>query len=453
MTDDETLEINASPVKDFFIDIITRDVNIIDTIPEFVDNSIDGALRLRNEDEDLSDLRVEITLDEDKAVIKDNCGGISRIQAEEYAFRFGRPDEAEDLPSRIGEFGIGMKRSLFRLGNKFLVESYPVDEERFIIDVDVDDWKSDENGEDDWNFEGEVVSSDDPRCELDEPGTRIVIKKLNEQPSKEFGNDLFISRLEDKLTSRFSKYLSDGFQIILDNKPLGYMAIDLVKSDDFDPAYKEFTYEKEDSKIEVDLRAGLGESDPDKAGWYVFCNGRLVMEADQTENTVWSGDAIPKFHNQYNRFRGLINFTSEDSGSLPWNTTKTGINTDSPVYQRAQQEMVSISRPVIDFLNEIRQQQRKMELEEDENTPLEQKVEDADVVDSSEIDTDEDKDFSAPDPDEEEIEEDTDEDEPVYISYKRPSGKVEEVKEKLEVSTNKDVGIETFEFFYETQLD
>lgn len=450
MTDDETIEIDANPVKDFFIDIITRDINIIDTIPEFVDNSIDGATRLR-EGEDLSDLWVKLTLDENEIEIRDNCGGISITQAEQYAFRFGRPDEEGDLPSKIGEFGIGMKRSLFRLGNKFLVESFPADGERFVVEVDVNNWKSDPEN---WNFEGEIVNSEDPRCELEEPGTRIEIEKLNDQPSKEFGSDLFVSRLENKMISRFSKYLNRGFQIILNNKPLGYMAIDLVESDDFDPAYREFTYEDGDTRVEVDLRAGLGESDPDRAGWYVFCNGRLVMKADQTRNTVWTGDPIPKFHQQYNRFRGLINFRSEDPGSLPWNTTKTGINTDSPLYQRAQQEMVSISRPVIDFLNEIRQQQRKMELEEEENTPLEQKVEDANVVDSSEIDTDDDQDFSAPDPDEEEeMDEEADKNKSVYISYTRPQGQVEEIKEELEVTTNKDVGIETFKFFYETQLE
>ena len=136
--DNNIIEIDAHPVKEFFIDIITQDVKIIDSIPEFVDNSIDGALRHQEEGEDLSGRRITITLDGEKAVIQDNCGGISKSQAEDYAFRFGSPEEAEELPSRIGEYGIGMKRSIFRLGSKFLIESNPVDDERFVVEVDVD---------------------------------------------------------------------------------------------------------------------------------------------------------------------------------------------------------------------------------------------------------------------------------------------------------------------------
>lgn len=448
MTDEDGFQAGAYPVKRFFIDVVTQDIQIIDTIPEFVDNSIDGANRLSEEDEDLSGLRVEIELDENGVAIKDNCGGISRELAEDYAFRFGRPEEINDqLESRIGEYGVGMKRSLFKLGRSFTLESNPEEGYRFLIDVDVDEWES----HDDWNFDAEIIYQDDPRCELDEPGTRIEIDDLREEAGQEFEDEIFISQLKNKLVSRFNQYLQRDFQIILNKDPLGYTSIDMLQSDDIEPAYRDFDIEHDGTTLNVDIRSGVGKSDPDRAGWYVFCNGRLVLEADQSPVTGWDGDAIPKFHGQFNRFRGVVNFKSEDPGALPWNTTKTDVNSDSMVFQKARQKMISEMRPVVDFMNEIRSQQREMDLDDKKSTPLEQKVESASSIDANEVESDEQKTFSSPEPDEVELEED--DGGTTNILYEKPIDEVEEVKEEMGVSTNKDVGLKTFEYFYNVRME
>ena len=39
--------VNANPTKEFFISMLTRDVDIKAAILELIDNSIDGAKRLR----------------------------------------------------------------------------------------------------------------------------------------------------------------------------------------------------------------------------------------------------------------------------------------------------------------------------------------------------------------------------------------------------------------------
>ena len=39
--------IEGSPTKQFFIDMITRDISIEDAIMDLIDNSIDGANRMR----------------------------------------------------------------------------------------------------------------------------------------------------------------------------------------------------------------------------------------------------------------------------------------------------------------------------------------------------------------------------------------------------------------------
>ncbi len=116
--------IDAHPTKELFISILVRDITIRDAIGDLLDNSVDGALRLRP-DGNYDGLWVKIELDakNDRFIIEDNCGGIPVDVARNYAFRFGRPENAEANKHSVGVFGIGMKRALFRLGKVFYVES------------------------------------------------------------------------------------------------------------------------------------------------------------------------------------------------------------------------------------------------------------------------------------------------------------------------------------------
>ena len=82
--------IDAYPTKEFFINSITKDIHLIHVIPDLVDNCYDGALKLGKKD-DLKGLGVEIEYDKDHFTIKDNCGGITKIIATKYAFKFGNP--------------------------------------------------------------------------------------------------------------------------------------------------------------------------------------------------------------------------------------------------------------------------------------------------------------------------------------------------------------------------
>ena len=60
----------ASPTKEFFVEMLTRDVGLSMAILDLIDNCIDGALRLRD-DEPLTGLGVKITFDNDQFTIQD----------------------------------------------------------------------------------------------------------------------------------------------------------------------------------------------------------------------------------------------------------------------------------------------------------------------------------------------------------------------------------------------
>jgi hypothetical protein len=118
----DPLSIDAAPTKDFFISMLVRDIELIPAIADLVDNSLDGARNLRSE-ECYDGLEVDLIVTPDKFVIEDNCGGIELKTAKEYAFRFGRPEGFPPVDRSIGQFGVGMKRALFKLGSEFSVLS------------------------------------------------------------------------------------------------------------------------------------------------------------------------------------------------------------------------------------------------------------------------------------------------------------------------------------------
>src|SRR5262245_41894378 len=106
--------IEAEPTKDLFIYILTKDIPLTRAILDLVDNCVDGARRLRNGG-DYTRLQIRIEAKPDVFKIVDNCGGIPVDIARRYAFRFGRPAEMPATPRSVGQFGVGMKRALFKL--------------------------------------------------------------------------------------------------------------------------------------------------------------------------------------------------------------------------------------------------------------------------------------------------------------------------------------------------
>lgn len=462
MPNDDEFEVPAHPYKRFFVYVITRDPNYMDAIQEFVDNSIDGATR-ESQEESFDDYNIDVLVDSEKVEVTDDCGGLPKQLAEDYAFRFGRPEEVpEDFQTTIGEFGIGMKRSIFKLGRKFLVESNPVNGPRFIIEEDLNEWLQEEEGGgyEAWTFTGEEVSEDDPRVELgDDNGTRILITQLVDDAREEFTKPLFIPELRERLTSDFQQFLNRDLTITLNRDPLSIIAYNIKRSEDIEPAHKNFKLYEDGSEVEVDILAGIGDSEPEDAGWYIYCNGRQVLDADKSDKTGWTGpqtelvelindyeddeddsEYIPQFHGQYARFRGYVNFKSEDPGALPWNTQKTDLNTDTGVFRKTRQQMISTMRPIINFLNEVRQEQRNLDVDQ---TPLERAVNDADPVRVDELEDIPDQDFQRPESEEIDEEEAT-----VNVSYSRPKTKVSELEGEFGVGSASAVGRRTFDYYW-----
>src|SRR5947208_16112144 len=87
--------VNASPVKSFFVHMLTRDIRLEDAILDLLDNSVDGILRSKAsrassaKKTPYAGFWADIEFKRDSFTISDNCGGIP-WSLHDYAFRMGR---------------------------------------------------------------------------------------------------------------------------------------------------------------------------------------------------------------------------------------------------------------------------------------------------------------------------------------------------------------------------
>lgn len=440
-TDMVDMRINAEPTKDLFISTLIKDLPLIRSIIDLVDNSVDGARRISQKN-DYGGLFVGLNIRDDRFEITDNCGGISVDLARHYAFRFGRPPEMEPTPYSVGQFGVGMKRALFKIGNHFRVESL-TETSRFVVDVDVPEWKEIK----DWKFEFAELD-EDLEVPKEEQGTSIIVTQLHVSVAEDFGRENFRTRLANELREAQLINLERGLSISVNGVPLQSTPMQLRFSKDIKPVNKELRFQDgDDREVQINIYAGVGESIPREAGWYIFCNGRLLLGPEQSDISGWGegGEkAVPRYHNQFAMFRGYIFFESDAVDLLPWNTTKTGVDVDSRIYKAARSEMINVMRPIISFLNQLDSEKDK---EGDaETAPLHTAVKNANLREISTVPSSDKFSFKKPKPEPPPPDYTT-------IQYRKLRSQVDNAKKVLKVRSNREVGELSFEYFYERECE
>lgn len=206
---------------------------------------------------------------------------------------------------------------------------------------DVEAWKKSKE----WDLQFDFVKPNSNSHGAE--GTRILISSLHKPISRRFETDSFAEGLRQRLASTHALFLRAGVSISVNDISVKHRLPELAVSKDYALVRKRFSVDD----VDVHLLAGLTpKADRVPRGWYIFCNGRMVLEADKTYRTGW-GDLLPQFHSKYNHFVGFVFFRSRHVDRLPWTTTKEGVEQDSPIYQRALSEMALNAMPLLKFVN------------------------------------------------------------------------------------------------------
>lgn len=435
----DPLLVDASPTKSFFVSIITRDIQLDDAIADLVDNCIDGAKRLRKGSDSLQGLWVKVVVNSTGFSIEDNCGGIPLEIARRYAFKFGRDKDYQTTDFSVGQFGVGMKRALFKLGTHFTVDTVEP-EHSYKIDVPVIQWLTEEE----WDFR--VSELAEGTFETENLGTTITVDNLHPSVALTFGQDWFKRELRTKIQRVQQSFLRAGLDIFFNGETIIPNVWGLKDGEGIEPFFERYADDFGGAHpVRTRLYAGVGEPDRVGAGWYIFCNGRCIVEADQSALTGWGetgdgGIAIPRYHAQFARFKGYAFLDCQSAELLPWNTTKTSIDVENPAYRRLLGRMVDATRPVIDFLNKL---DSEMDFEADERE-LSVSVAKAEYRAVESLAERAAFTFTASEKQKTKN---------VAISYKKPPEQVDRLKEELGVSSNRDVGLKTFEFAWQRLVE
>ncbi len=358
--------VDASPTKEFFVNMITRDISLTDCVLDLLDNSVDGAHATAilktapviagilpvPEDKLYLGYYTHIHVDQSKFEIEDNCGGISIENAKKYAFHFGRKSGTPATVSKgIGLYGIGMKRAILKMGNNIQVKSSTLDE-GFEVKIDVQKWIKRKK----WDFPLDEQPVSEPA------GTTIQVTGLYPNISVEFVDNSFIVRLIDTIARDYFVFLNRGYKVKVNDSDVSPSIYELRESEAIKPSKLSYL---DETGVEVEISAGMvdlppdsvsaeeiesrARRDPDKYGWFVICNDRVVLAADKTGRTVWGIDGFPIWHPQYNGFMGIVKFSSADPSILPWTTTKRDIDRTNPIYRRALVRMKEATKIWTDY--------------------------------------------------------------------------------------------------------
>ena len=217
-----------------------------------------------------------------------------------------------------------------------------------------------ESGLEEWDFD---IEESDPSSE---PGVRIDVRELTEEASLQFSDESFRA-LRATLAVDYLLPLLQGLEISVNGVLVVPTQIEFRGGGDYAPMRSSY----EDAGVKVEIVAGMHSAPPDTgdpedperadqiSGWYVVCNGRIVLPANRDESTGWGLDGFPKWHHQYSGFIGFILFSAANPELLPMTTTKRDVDKSSLVYRRALVQLKEPARTWITYTNA-----RKNNLEE-----------------------------------------------------------------------------------------
>lgn len=391
-------QVKAGPTKRFFVEMLTRDIELADAILDLLDNCVDGVVRdLKgkqahgngNPDKPYTGYWAKIVAKPDKFEIWDNCGGIPEKIALLSAFMLGRPDlERDSEIETVGMYGIGMKRAMFKMGRHSKVVSKPKNEDAYQVEIPpewLEDTDQANDGAEQENYDPwklELVKCD---AGFEENGTKITVTQLKPEISVQFDQTKtsFLDDLEKEISRHYALIISKGFEVKLNDEIVAPAELTILSPDNIGtaegPAIEPYVFSGVLDGVQVELAVGFYRplvtekeledeekvsSSRENAGWTIICNDRVVLYNDKSYKTGWGVKGVtPGYHNQFISIAGIVMFRSNESMKLPLNTTKRGLDRDSELYNMVLGYMMEGLKKFTSFTNHWKKREEETQLE------------------------------------------------------------------------------------------
>jgi len=317
--------VNGTPVKRMFWSIIS-DYDLKTGLCELVDNAIDlWTLSIPK-----GKLAIAITLDADRQFIAvhDNAGG---IKEEELKLLIAPGGSKNDPYAEvIGIFGVGGKRASIALGEHVEIKTRHKKQGSFQLDI-TKDWLE--------TPEWEIPAYEIPHIE---PGTtRVEISQLR----KSF-TQANVEEISQHLSETYAWFLKRGCTITLNGTKIKPQEFDVwAYPKGYPPKQAPFTIPLEGKQVQVDITAGLiSDRNPDgeNYGVYIYCNHRLIVKEVKTRDVGYfvTGEAgVPHF--DASLCRAIVQIQGP-AKLMPWNSSKSNINTAHPVFQQLRPTLIQL---------------------------------------------------------------------------------------------------------------
>ncbi|WP_345960822.1 ATP-binding protein [Pseudomonas sp. NY8896] len=341
----DSIEVSFNSDADYLIQGLTSDVSTIECIYDLIDNSIDAARskiiraskRFKKDSYGLpasyKGFKIDLDVTSRKVAVSDNCAGIDESTLSDKVFTIGKRSKHA---FGIGHYGVGLNRAIFKLGSSV----------RLMTD----------NGVHAFSL---GFSEMDVRSAVENKSTiqarrlptskksyyKLEIDSVKNDVLSDLGSDTWLDTLRDQIRIRYAIFCAKGLVISVNKKKVGSFGPKIRNPDFLEKRAKNFVSQ---SGVSVYLEAGLHENYriakfeidyeqfkpvikglTPEYGWYVVCNDRIILVADKTKITGWTTTA---WHNEYHGFLGWAHYVSEDPSLLPWDTKKTGINTNNQTH-------------------------------------------------------------------------------------------------------------------------
>jgi len=319
-------KLDGTPHKRFILSIVS-DYDLNRSLCELIDNATDIWIKNGRK----SKLNISINFDQNQKTISilDNSGGVQEKDLNFLISPGASTNTTND--NTIGIFGVGTKRAVIALSQDIKITSRYKKNKTYRIEFD-ENWLQDE----DWSlpyYEVDNISQGSTLVELQK--LRISIEKSE------------IEELKDFIASTYAIFLADkNFEIKVDTKPISSKLFDdWAYPKNYEPRnYKGKINLTSGRKVEVEVEAGLTkESSPASGeyGVYFYCNNRLIARALKTTDVGFIKGIAGQPHPSLSISR-IIVFLNGSSVDMPWNSSKSDINTNHYVFKEIQNWLLEV---------------------------------------------------------------------------------------------------------------